>query len=161
MRAVPAGAGPAVRRETKRSLRPRAPPRGTLPVVDAMLPEIDEATFEDWVFEALDEIPEAFRAGLGSLAVLIEEEPTPEQLRRLGVPGMYGLFEGVHRGVLGADWTLQPSRITIFRGPCLRSARSVDGVHARVRATVRHEVAHQLGISDERLHELEREHGAH
>lgn len=128
--------------------------------MDAMLPEIDEATFEDWVFEALDEIPERFKAGLGSLAVLIEDEPTPEQLARLGVPGMYGLFEGVHRGVLGADWVLQPSRITIFRGPCLRSATTVDGVRTRVRDTVRHEVAHQLGISDGRLHELARDHAA-
>lgn len=128
--------------------------------MDAMLPEIDDAVFEDWVFEALDEIPERFKAGLGSLAVLIEDEATPEQLARLGVPGMYGLFEGVHRGVLGADWTLQPSRITIFRGPCLRSATTLDGVRERVRATVRHEVAHQLGISDDRLHELERDHAA-
>jgi predicted Zn-dependent protease with MMP-like domain len=119
------------------------------------VPEIDDATFEDWVFDALDEIPERFRAGLGSLAVLIEEEPTSEQLERLRVPGMYGLFEGVPRGSLGADQTLHPSRITIFRGPCLRSAATVEGVRARVRETVRHEVAHQLGISDARLHELE------
>ena len=115
---------------------------------------IDDETFEDWVFDALDEIPEQFRSSLGSLAVLIEPEPTQEQLDRLGVPGMYGLFEGVHRAVLNADWTLQPSRISIFTGPCLRSATSVEGVHMRVRDTVRHEVAHQLGISDARLHEL-------
>ena len=133
---------------------------GTLPAMDAMPPEVDEATFEDWVFDALDELPETFRAGLGSLAVLIEDEPTAEQLARLGVPGMYGLFEGVNRASLGADWSLQPSRITIFRGPCLRSATTVEGVHQRVRDTVRHEAAHQLGISDDRLHELERERAA-
>jgi len=121
---------------------------------------IDDATFEDWVFDALDELPERFRAALGSLAVLIEDEPDPEQLARLGVPGMYGLFEGVHRGSFQADWVLQPSRITIFRGPCLRSAATVDGVRQRVRDTVRHEIAHQLGISDARLVELERERGA-
>jgi predicted Zn-dependent protease with MMP-like domain len=115
---------------------------------------IDDATFEDWVFDALDEIPERFRAALGSLAVLVEQEPTREQLEELGVPGMYGLFEGVPRSGYEAGWALQPSRITIFRGPCLRSAATVDGVHARVRDTVRHEVAHQLGISDQRLHEL-------
>ncbi len=119
---------------------------------------IDDTTFEDWVLDALDEIPERFRAALGSLAVLVEEEPTREQLERLGVPGMYGLFEGVPRSGYEAGWALQPSRITIFRGPCLRSSATVDGVHARVRDTVRHEVAHQLGISDERLHELARGH---
>lgn len=122
---------------------------------------IDDETFEDWVFEALDEIPERFRARLGSLAILIEDEPTPEQLRRLGVPGMYGLFEGTHRAVLNADLVLQPSRITIFRTTCIRSESTVEGVRERVRSTVRHEVAHQLGISDERLHELELEGRAH
>jgi predicted Zn-dependent protease with MMP-like domain len=122
--------------------------------MDPVLAAIDETTFEDWVFEALDEIPERFRSALGSLAVLIEDEPTPEQLQRLGVPGMYGLFEGTPRASLNADFALQPSRITIFRGPCLRSAWTVEGVHAQVRATVHHEVAHQLGISDARLHEI-------
>ncbi len=129
--------------------------------MDAMLPEIDEATFEDWVFDALDELPEAFRAGLGSLAVLIEDEPSAEQLARFNAFDLYGLFEGVHRASAQADWTLLPSRITIFRGPCLRSASTVEGVHARVRDTVRHEVAHQLGISDARLVELERERHGH
>lgn len=120
--------------------------------------QIDDETFEDWVFDALDELPARFRDAILPLAVLIEDEPTREQLDRLRVPGMYGLFEGVHRAALSADWTLHPSRITIFRGPCLRSAATVDGVHARVRETVRHEVAHQLGISDARLHELAQEH---
>ena len=122
------------------------------------LTAIDDETFEDWVFDALDEIPEQFRASLGSMAVLIEDEPTREQLDRLGVPGMYGLFEGVHRGVLNADWSLQPSRITIFRGACLRSAATVEGVRERVRETVLHEVGHQLGIGDARLHELMQAH---
>lgn len=120
--------------------------------------QITDETFEDWVFDALDEIPDRFRAALGSLAVLIEQEPTREQLERLGVPGMYGLFEGVPLGTYAADWALQPSRITIFRGPCMRSAATVEGVRARVRETVRHEVAHQLGISDARLDELLGEH---
>jgi len=118
------------------------------------LTAIGDETFEDWVFDALDEIPEQFRSSLGSMAVLIEDEPTPEQLDRLGVPGMYGLFEGVHRGALNADWSLQPSRITIFKGPCLRSGTTVEDVRERVRETVFHEVGHQLGIDDARLHEL-------
>ena len=122
------------------------------------LSAIDDETFEDWVFDALDEIPEQFRASLGSLAVLIEDEPTREQLARLGVPGMYGLFEGVHRGVLNADWSLQPSRITIFKRTCLGSASTIEGVRERVRETVFHEVGHQLGIDDSRLHELMRAH---
>lgn len=119
---------------------------------------IDDEMFEDWVFDALDELPDEYKAGLGPLAVLIEEAPTAEQLARVGVPAMYGLFEGVHRGGYEARWTLLPSRITIYRGTCLRDGGTLEGTRALVRRTVLHEVAHQLGIPDERIHELMGDH---
>ena len=44
--------------------------------------------------------------------------------------------------------------ITIYREPCIRSARTLEGVRDRVHDTVRHEIAHHFGISDARLREL-------
>jgi predicted Zn-dependent protease with MMP-like domain len=122
---------------------------------------IDDDTFEDWVSEAIDGLPDAFRERLGGVGIVIEEEPSEADLRRLGIPGMYGLFVGVPRSALNADWVLQPSKITIYRGPCLRSSGTREGVRARVGDTVRHEIAHHFGISDQRLGELSREHGGH
>ena len=118
---------------------------------------IDDETFEEWVFEAIDALPQAFRARLGSVAITIEDWPSPEKLAKLRVPGLYGLYEGVPRSALNADQVPVPSRITIYRGPCLRSATTRDGVRARVQDTVRHEIAHHFGISDARLHELAEE----
>ncbi len=120
---------------------------------------IDDDTFEDWVFDAIDGLPTTFRERLGSVAIVIEDWPDEAELRRLGVPGMYGLYQGVPRSALGADHASVPSRITIYRGPCLRAAPTRDGVRDRVQDTVRHEIAHHFGISDARLHELSREHG--
>lgn len=122
---------------------------------------IDDDTFEDWVLEAIDGLPAAFRERLGSVAILVEDWPDPAELQRLGVPGLYGLYQGVPRSVPGADHAPVPSRITIYKGPCLRSARTREGVRARVQDTVRHEIAHHFGISDERLRELARGHGGH
>jgi predicted Zn-dependent protease with MMP-like domain len=122
---------------------------------------IDDETFEDWVFEAIDALPPAFRERLGSVAIVIEEWPTEEELRRLGVPGLYGLYQGVPRSTLNADHALTPSRITIYRGTCVRSARTREGVRERVVDTVHHEIAHHFGISDQRLQELAAEHDAH
>ena len=93
---------------------------------------IDDETFEDWVLEAIDGLPEAFRERLGSVAILVEDRPSAETLRELRVPGLYGLY----------------------RGPCLRSSRTREGVRAQVRDTVHHEIAHHFGISDARLREL-------
>jgi predicted Zn-dependent protease with MMP-like domain len=118
---------------------------------------IDAETFEDWVLDAIDGLPDAFRDRLGSVAIVIEDWPSPETLARMGVPGLYGLYEGVPRSALNADALPIPSRITIYRGPCLRSSPTRDGVRERVQDTVRHEIAHHFGISDARLHELARE----
>ena len=118
---------------------------------------IDDETFEDWVLEAIDGLPATFRERLGSVAITIEDWPSRELLERMGVPGLYGLYQGVPRSTLNADHVLVPSRITIYRGPCLRSAHTVEGVRDRVQDTVRHEIAHHFGISDARLHELAEE----
>jgi predicted Zn-dependent protease with MMP-like domain len=115
---------------------------------------IDDETFEDWVLEAIDMLPEQFRSRLGSVAIVIEEQASRDELDRLGVPGLYGLYHGVPRNVLGADHSLSPSKITIYRRPCIASARTVDGVRERVVDTVHHEIAHHFGISDARLREL-------
>jgi predicted Zn-dependent protease with MMP-like domain len=116
--------------------------------------EIDDETFEDWVLEAIEMLPEQFRGHLGSVAIVIEEQASRDELDRLGVPGLYGLYQGVPRSVLGADHSLVPSKITIYRQPCLASSRTVEGVRSRVIDTVHHEIAHHFGISDARLREL-------
>jgi len=70
---------------------------------------IDDETFEDWVLEAIDGLPAAFRERLGSVAITIEDWPSQELLERMGVPGLYGLYQGVPRSTLNADHVLVPS----------------------------------------------------
>jgi predicted Zn-dependent protease with MMP-like domain len=59
--------------------------------------------------------------------------------------------------VYGAEDAQLPSKITIFRGPLIRAHRTADGLASAVADTVYHEIAHHLGISDARLHELGQE----
>ncbi|HKF85055.1 MAG TPA: metallopeptidase family protein [Candidatus Limnocylindrales bacterium] len=118
---------------------------------------VEDDEFEAWVVEAIDALPQAFRDRLGSVAIVIEESPTDEQLRSVGAAGLYGLYHGVPRNRTGADWAPTPSRITIFRGTIERTARTPEAMRERVIDTVHHEIAHHFGIGDERLLELERE----
>jgi predicted Zn-dependent protease with MMP-like domain len=120
---------------------------------------IEDETFEDWVLEAIDALPEQFRDRLGGVAILVEEWPTAEQLASVNAPGLYGLYTGVPLNRLGADWAQTPSRITIFRGTLERQFRSPEALRAKVIDTVHHEIAHHFGISDDRLHELAEERG--
>ncbi len=119
---------------------------------------IDDTTFEDWVFEAIDVLPPAFRDRLGSVAIVIEEWPTPAQLTSVGAGGLYGLYQGVSRSLPGADHAATPSKITIFRGQLERSFRTPEALREKVIDTVHHEIAHHFGISDARLIELAAEH---
>jgi len=113
--------------------------------------------FEALVVAALDSLPEAFRDRLGSVAIVVEDEPSPAQLAAVGAPGLYGLYTGVPRTAWGADDAAVASKITIFRGSHLRQYRDPDSLARGVADTVRHEIAHHFGISDARLNELARE----
>ena len=113
-----------------------------------------ETDIEDLVFDALERLPSPFREQLGSVAIVIEDEATPEQLASVGAGGLYGLYQGVPRTAWGADQAQMPSKITIFRGPLVRANRTPERLAAAVADTVYHEIAHHLGISDARLREL-------
>jgi predicted Zn-dependent protease with MMP-like domain len=58
--------------------------------------------------------------------------------------------------VLGAGHAAVPSLITLYRGPLERTYRSPAALTDGVEETLRHELAHHLGISDARLGELRR-----
>jgi predicted Zn-dependent protease with MMP-like domain len=119
-------------------------------------PDPTDLDIEVLVIDALEALPAPFRDQLGSVAIVIEEEATPEQLAMVGAHGLYGLYQGIPRTRLSADGAPTPSKITIFRGPLVRASRTPEQLAAAVAETVYHEIAHHFGISDERLHELKR-----
>lgn len=115
------------------------------------------AAFEALVDRALAGIPEPFNAALDEVAIVIEDEPTDEQLLDNGLTlddTLYGLYEGVPRTAYAADWAMSPNRITLFRAPLEDDFPDAADLEDEVRRTVVHELAHHLGIDDERLDEL-------
>ncbi len=113
--------------------------------------------FEELVGLALDAVPEPFAAALDEVAIVIEDEPTDEQRQENHIAPdetLYGLYEGVPRTEWGADWAAVPNRITLFRLPLEADFADPDDLADEVWVTVVHELAHHLGIDDERLTEL-------
>jgi len=114
-------------------------------------------SFERLVDLAIAEIPERFRSALRDVAIVIENEASDEQLDAGRVrPGgeLYGLYEGVPRTAWGADLAIVPNKITLFRLPLEADFRDPARLAVEVRQTVIHELAHHLGIDDDRLDEL-------
>jgi predicted Zn-dependent protease with MMP-like domain len=113
--------------------------------------------FEDIVSDVLSGIPMPFAAALDEVAVVIEDEPSADQLRENVLEAdetLYGLYEGVARTEYGADWIVVPNRISLFRLPLEADFADPDELAEEIRITVIHELAHHLGIDDERLHAL-------
>lgn len=114
-----------------------------------------EEQFYAMVEAAIAAIPQPFASQLGSVAIVVEDWPTPEQLASVHAGGLFGLYQGVPRTTFGAENAGVPSKITIFRRPLQQRHRDPASLRAAVFDTVRHEVAHHLGISDERLLQLQ------
>jgi predicted Zn-dependent protease with MMP-like domain len=113
--------------------------------------------FEALVEDALDAIPEPFASSLGEVAIVIEDEPSADQVRENDIgpdETLYGLYEVVPRTEWGADWAPVPNRITLFRLPLEADFADPDDLADEVWLTVVHELAHHLGIDDDRLRDL-------
>ena len=113
-------------------------------------------TFEDLVADALDSLPLELATRMENVEVVVEDEPPWEMIARLA-PGstLLGLYHGVPLTQRGQFYDrMLPDKISIYRGPITRLARTPDRIREQVRRTVIHEIAHHFGIDDDRLHEL-------
>jgi predicted Zn-dependent protease with MMP-like domain len=119
-------------------------------------PDVLDVLFDQAIERTIASLPDAYVERLGSVAIVVEDEPSPAQLASVGARGLYGLYQGIPRTRWGADNAAVPSKITLFRGPLVRSSRSMSSLAKAVEATLLHEIAHHFGISDDRIHELQR-----
>lgn len=111
--------------------------------------DMSPAEFEAVVDSTLEELPDWVVEQIDNLHVIVEDEP-PASLGEV-----LGVYEGVSLPERAGDyWGALPDRIVIFRQPHLRMRHSDEELKVEIRKTVLHEIAHHIGIDDERLHEL-------
>jgi predicted Zn-dependent protease with MMP-like domain len=114
--------------------------------------------FEALVVEALEAMPPEIQAALQNIEVVVAEWPTAAELRSVGLePGhlLLGLYQGTPLTKRGSHYGMVlPDKVTIFQGPIEQVCRTPRQVIRQVQRTVRHEIAHHFGISDDRLREL-------
>ena len=105
---------------------------------------------------ALDGLPAEFQRLLENVAIVIEDDPTPEQGGDLSGSsfGLYGLYEGTPLVEYGADLVPFPNKISLFRLSLEEDFPDPEELADEVRRTVIHELAHHAGFSDHRLKEL-------
>jgi predicted Zn-dependent protease with MMP-like domain len=118
-----------------------------------------QGEFEKLVAEALDELPEKFHKLMDNVVVVAEEVPRSVigsvEIKRHQI--LLGLYEGVPRTRRGPGYTnVPPDKITIFKNSIVALGQTPEGVKKLVTETVRHEVGHHFGLSDEAIHRAEK-----
>ena len=111
------------------------------------------STFRKIVTDALQELPQCFKDKIENVAVIIEDTPTPEDIDQR--ENLLGLYQGIPLADRTHFYSLVlPDKITIFQKDIERACRNEAQIKELVRDTIRHELAHHFGISDERLTEI-------
>ncbi|HXG57993.1 MAG TPA: metallopeptidase family protein [Thermoanaerobaculia bacterium] len=118
---------------------------------------LSRAEFERVVEEAVASLPKPFADLLDNVAIVIEEEPTDEDLDLLGDDAehddeLLGIYRGIPRTERTHDMLPQmPDEIAIFRGPILRVCQSRREAIREIRDTVIHELGHYFGLHDDEM----------
>lgn len=115
--------------------------------------------FQALVDEAIDSLPEKFRAAMTNMAIVVEDDPTPAQLAEVEIEppdSLYGLYEGIP--LPERQWNhgnTLPDKITLFRNPILEDSLDDDDVVVGIGETLIHEVGHYFGLDEEEIMEIE------
>lgn len=121
--------------------------------------DIDDATFERLMSEAMDSLPDKYVRGLDNVLVTFEDEPTPEQRKELKLhcnQTLFGLYQGVPRTQRGIGYNMVlPDRITLFKKPILAASPNLAALKEQIRHTLWHEIAHHYGLDHDRIHALD------
>ena len=109
--------------------------------------------FESLVEQALAGLPEEWAELLDNVAVMVEEEPDPEDLEAMGMdPGedLLGLYQGVPLDQRDSFYMgALPDRVILYRGPILRACDNRRDVIREIRDTLVHELGHHFGMEEE------------
>ncbi|MDA8126770.1 MAG: metallopeptidase family protein [Deltaproteobacteria bacterium] len=121
--------------------------------------KLNQKEFDRAVRRAYQRIPAEIRDRMANVVLTVKKRPSPELLREMGYPPdepLLGLYEGasLKEHSFFAPPPVHPDTIFIFQEPLEEMCGSLTELEREIEITVVHEVAHFLGIGEERLEEL-------
>ncbi|MBP6716162.1 MAG: metallopeptidase family protein [Acidobacteria bacterium] len=115
--------------------------------------------FRELVEDALGGIPPHFRDAMQNIAIVVEDEPTLEQLEEMELEAddtLLGLYEGTP--ITERQWddgNRLPDKITLFQFPIEDSSDDEDDVVIAIGETLIHEIGHYFGLSEDEIQAIE------
>ncbi len=117
---------------------------------------MERPRFRRLVQRALDSLPPEIDAYLDNVAIVIEREPSTEELADAAVArgaSLFGLYVGTPLTARSEYHMTLPDRIVIFQGPLERAFRPRQ-IPDEVQRTVLHELAHHFGFDEAEMGRL-------
>ena len=120
---------------------------------------MNRGEFRKLVDEALETIPRRFRDAMQNIAIVVDDEPSLDQLASVEIEPpdtLLGLYEGIP--LPERQWAhgnTLPDKITLFQKPIEDSSDNEDDLVTCVGETLIHEVGHYFGLSEEEIEEIE------
>ena len=108
------------------------------------------------IAQALDNLPRSIRDYVGDVPVLVEDFPSAALMANENIsPQILGIYIGTPR--TEAEAMAQPqdvTRIILFKRNLEKICRDRDDLVEQIQITVRHEIGHHLGLSEEDMERL-------
>jgi predicted Zn-dependent protease with MMP-like domain len=121
--------------------------------------EMTRERFTELVEEALRGIPRRFRDAMKNVAVVVEDEPSPELLDELEMEPddtLFGLYHGTPLTQRDSSYgNALPDRISIYQLPIEDACEDDEDIRQCVAETVIHEFGHYFGLSEEEIEAIE------
>ncbi len=120
--------------------------------------KLSEKEFDGIVKKALQRIPREIRGYLNNIVITVQKRPSKRMREEIELAldePLLGLFEGVpliERSVTSPP--LYPDIIYLFQEPLEAMCETLEELQEEIEITVVHEVAHYVGMTEERLAEL-------
>jgi len=120
--------------------------------------KLSSREFDKAVRKAILRIPDELRQHLENIVISVQDRPSEALLEEVGLPmdnSLLGIYMGdslMHRSVTSPP--IYPDTIFIFQKPLESMCADMDELENQIAITVIHEIAHFLGMDEERLREL-------
>jgi len=119
---------------------------------------VTDEEFQALINQALIELPGEHARNIKNIAILYEQEPTPEQrlqVRLHDSQTLLGLYEGVPLSQRQGLTRVLPDKITLFKKPLQNQANTEAELKEQIKHTLWHEIAHYYGLDHTQISNLE------
>lgn len=121
--------------------------------------DLTDNQFDLLITRAMEELPQDYIKGLDNVAIVMADDPTPEQIHKMKIRDgavLLGLYEGIPLTQRGNGYTfVLPDKITLFKNSILRVVHSNDELFGQIKRTLWHEIAHFYGLNHKQMEDLQ------